>query len=110
MTESNRIWRELAEKTGERDLQFTQSGSCYLAKDETTLGKFEQWLELAKQHQLDTRILSREEVKSVFPMSGPVSWAVWSPNLTAELNPSWRCQRWRGRPGNLEQQSSRPVP
>ena len=67
MIESNLIWRELAEKTGEPDLQFTRSGSCYLAKEEKTVDKFEQWLELAKQHQLDTKILSRREVEERFP-------------------------------------------
>ena len=66
MMESNRIWRGLAEKTGEADLQFTQSGCYYLATDETTLAKYEQWHDLAKQHQLDTRMLSREELGEHF--------------------------------------------
>ena len=66
MMESNRIWRGLAEKTGEADLQFTQSGCYYLAQDQATLAKYEQWHDLAKQHQLDTRMLSREEVAQRF--------------------------------------------
>ena len=67
MIESNRIWRGLAQDTGEADLQFTQSGCYYLAKDETTLAKYEEWHDLAKQHQLDTRMLSRDELKQRFP-------------------------------------------
>ena len=66
MMESNRIWRGLAEDTGEANLQFTQSGCYYLASDETTLAKYEQWHDLAKQHQLDTRMLSGEEIKERF--------------------------------------------
>ena len=66
MMESNRIWHGLAEKTGEADLQFTQSGCYYLAEDEATLAKYEQWHDLAKQHQLDTRMLSREELGERF--------------------------------------------
>ena len=66
MMESNRIWRGLAQETGERDLQFTESGCYYLAHDEASLEKFEQWHEVAKQHQLDTKMLSREEIKSRF--------------------------------------------
>ena len=66
MMESNRIWRGLAQQTGESDLQFTQSGCYYLAEDEVTLAKYEQWHEVAKQHQLDTRLLSREEIKDRF--------------------------------------------
>ena len=63
MMESNRIWRGLAGETGERDLAFTASGCLYLAEDERQLAKFEAWRELAKQHQLDTRMLSGAEAR-----------------------------------------------
>ena len=67
MMESNRIWRGLAAKTGEADLQFTESGCYYLAGDEASLSKFEQWHDLAKQHQLDTQMLSKSELEGSFP-------------------------------------------
>ncbi len=66
MIESNRIWRGLAEETGEKDLTFTQAGCLYLADTEEKLGKFETWFELAKQHQLSTRMLSGDEIRSGF--------------------------------------------
>ena len=67
MMESNRIWRDLAEKTGETDLTFTNSGCYYLAEDEAGLAKYEQWHDLAKQHQLDTKMLSADELREQFP-------------------------------------------
>ena len=67
MMESNRIWRELAEKTGEKDLTFTPSGCVYLAESEEGLARFESWHDLAKQHQLDTRMLSAAEAAAQAP-------------------------------------------
>ena len=67
MMESNRIWRGLAEETGEKDLAFTASGCVYLAEDERQLAKYEEWHDLARRHQLDTRMLSKEEAREAVP-------------------------------------------
>ena len=67
MMESNRIWRDLARNTGEKDLQFTPSGCIYLAETGRQLAKYESWHELARQHQLDTRMLSESEALSLGP-------------------------------------------
>ena len=67
MMESNRIWRGLAEKTGEADLAFTPSGCLYLSESAAGMARYEEWHDLAKQHQLDTRLLSADEVRSAFP-------------------------------------------
>jgi glycine/D-amino acid oxidase-like deaminating enzyme len=67
MMESNRIWRELAARTGERDLTFTPSGSVYLAETSAQLAKYESWHGLARQHQLDTRLLSADEATALAP-------------------------------------------
>jgi len=64
MMESNRIWRGLAAETGEANLSFAESGSCYLAESEAALAGYEQWCELARQHQLDTRMLTTAEIRS----------------------------------------------
>ena len=74
MMESNRIWRGLAAETGEADLTFTASGCVYLAEGRASLAKYETWHELAKQHQLDTRMLSKAELEARVPgLSG--AWA-----------------------------------
>ena len=67
MMESNRIWRGLAEETGERDLTFTGAGCAYLAEDERELARFEKWRDLAGEHQLDTRMLSADEARAAVP-------------------------------------------
>ena len=67
MMESNRIWRGLAEMTGEADLAFTQCGLVRLFDSEAEMHKHEAWREVARQHQLDTKMLSKREVQSRFP-------------------------------------------
>ncbi len=67
MMESNRIWRDLARSTGEEDLGFTPSGCVYLAESERQLAEYESWHGIARQHQLDTRMLSRAEASSLVP-------------------------------------------
>ena len=67
MMESNRIWQGLAKETGEKDLSFTQAGCLYLADTQEKLEKFEAWFDLAKQHQLSTKMLSVEEIQSRYP-------------------------------------------
>ncbi len=66
MMESNRIWQGLAQETGEADLTFTQAGCLYLADSEEKLAKFESWHELAKQHQLSTRMLNPAEIEDLY--------------------------------------------
>ena len=67
MMESNRIWRGLADETGEKDLEFTAAGCVYLARDERDLARYEKWHDLARQHQLDTRMLSAQEARAAAP-------------------------------------------
>jgi glycine/D-amino acid oxidase-like deaminating enzyme len=67
MMESNRIWRGLAAKTGEAGLTFTQSGSLHLFETEARLKLFEEWHDVAKRHQLDTKLLSKAEIATRFP-------------------------------------------
>mgnify|MGYP003525593801 CR=1 FL=1 len=64
--EANRIWQGLAKEYGE-DLGFRQTGVLYLANSEKDLAGFENWLEFAKAHQLDTKMLSRAELSAMLP-------------------------------------------
>ncbi len=67
MMESNRIWRSLAKHTGEKDLAFTGAGLVYLAENQQGLARFEAWHDVAREHQLDTRMLSPEEAREAAP-------------------------------------------
>ncbi len=70
MMESNRLWRGLAAETGESDLTFTPSGCLYVSDAAAGQAKHEDWHDLAKQHQLDTRLLTAAEVAARIPGLG----------------------------------------
>ncbi len=70
--DSINIWAQLARETGE-DLGFTREGVLYLADTDKQLATYEQWLEVAKQHQLDTRILNSAEVDELIT-DNPGHW------------------------------------
>jgi glycine/D-amino acid oxidase-like deaminating enzyme len=61
ITESLNIWDSIAGEIGE-DIGFTRKGLLFLAENEKDQKYFENWMEIAKQHQLDTRILSAAEL------------------------------------------------
>jgi glycine/D-amino acid oxidase-like deaminating enzyme len=82
MMEANRIWRGLASLTGEADLTFTQSGCIYLAKGPAEAAKYETWYEMARQHQLDTRMLSVQEIRERLPGMG----GNWTTGMVTETD------------------------
>ncbi|MEC7301749.1 MAG: FAD-binding oxidoreductase [Pseudomonadota bacterium] len=59
--ESLRIWENI-EKDIEEDIGWHQGGSLYLAETEADLAYYENWLGYARPFQLDSRILTSEEV------------------------------------------------
>ena len=68
--ESLRIWRGLEAEIGE-SVGFKQAGVLYLAESEETEHRFATWLDLARQYQLDTRMLSAEEARAALPECRP---------------------------------------
>ena len=68
--ESINAWEGLAPEihnaTGE-DIGFTRQGVLYTAETEDQMDGLERWMEIAGQHQLDTRLLSSDEVSAMVP-------------------------------------------
>ena len=64
MLESQRIWRGLAQAIG-ADLGYREHGCLYLGRDRAELDKLAAWLEIARLHQLDTRVLTPRELGGV---------------------------------------------
>jgi glycine/D-amino acid oxidase-like deaminating enzyme len=64
--ESLKLWRGLSEEIGE-DVGFKQSGVFYLADDEEQVAAYEDWLEHAKQYQIDSRLMSRGDIDQRLP-------------------------------------------
>ena len=63
MMRSLQLWLELREELG--DIGFRQGGSLYLAEDEAQLKELEEWLGVARQHGLDTRLLDTRGLSAV---------------------------------------------
>ncbi len=72
MIESRRIWQELEHEIGE-DVGFAECGCLFLASDEDEIEHFERWLPIAKEHDLDTEIISGEQL-DLQVMHGGARW------------------------------------
>ena len=64
MMDSIKLWEGLAGET-DNQVGFARGGTMYLADNEEELAEFEQWLPIAEQHGLDTRALSRSELRKL---------------------------------------------
>ena len=72
MMQSLRLWKELPAQLGE-DVGFRQGGTLYLAEDAKELEALGEWLAVAREHELDTKILAGRELKDVF--AGGERWS-----------------------------------
>lgn len=61
MIESMRIWAGLAQEIGE-DVGFERGGCLFMAQTSKSLNETAQWLSIAKDHELDTRIVEGREL------------------------------------------------
>ncbi|MEQ8665951.1 MAG: FAD-binding oxidoreductase [Rhodospirillales bacterium] len=80
MMESIRIWSELSAETGE-DVGFRRNGVVYVAETDEDMESFGRWLEIAREHQLDTRLLTADELADLIPgLRGPWKGALHTPS------------------------------
>ena len=77
MMESLGIWKSLAQALGE-DVGFRQGGTLYLAEDEAQLAQLAEWLDVARAHALDTRILRGPELAGLFAAGGRWAGALYT--------------------------------
>lgn len=66
MMACNRIWQGL-EAELEADLEWIQGGNLALAYDGKRMELIEKWLPLAKEHGLDTRLLTPQQFRDLIP-------------------------------------------
>jgi glycine/D-amino acid oxidase-like deaminating enzyme len=69
MIESLALWKELSVELGE-DTGFRQGGALYLAEDAAQLEELGEWLPVARDHGLDTRLLSAAELDGILASAG----------------------------------------
>jgi glycine/D-amino acid oxidase-like deaminating enzyme len=66
MIEANAIWRGIEAELS-ADVEWTQGGNLALAADATRMGRFEEWLPVARQFGLETRLLRAGDLRSIVP-------------------------------------------
>jgi glycine/D-amino acid oxidase-like deaminating enzyme len=78
--ESLRQWDRMNQRVG-GDVGFTRAGACYLCETPAEVAAYEAWLEKARQWQVQSRILSPDEVDALLPGSSR-RWAgaLYTPN------------------------------
>jgi glycine/D-amino acid oxidase-like deaminating enzyme len=73
MIESSRMWDDLPAQAG-ADLGFRRTGVLYLARSEKDQAAHERWMEHARAHQLDTRLLTAQQVADMIPLATAGKW------------------------------------
>jgi glycine/D-amino acid oxidase-like deaminating enzyme len=66
MMEGNRIWRSL-ERELDADVEWIQGGNLALAATPERLGLMEAWLDVARTHGLETRMVTPAEIGALVP-------------------------------------------
>ena len=61
MLDSLETWRTMADAIGE-DVGYNEGGCLYSARDEKELAGFDSWMDVARQHGINSRIISSEEL------------------------------------------------
>jgi len=86
MMQSLAIWQELPARLGE-DVGFVQGGTLYLAENESELAGLAEWLAVAREHGLDTRVIAGRELQDVFSAADRFAGALYTPS-DARAEPS----------------------
>ena len=78
--EALRQWDRMNERVG-GDVAFTRAGACYLCETDKEVAAYEAWLDAARRWQVQSRILTADEVDKVLPGSSR-RWAgaLYTPN------------------------------
>jgi glycine/D-amino acid oxidase-like deaminating enzyme len=71
--ESLRIWEGLKDEIGE-DVGFTREGCFFTANSQKELQSFEEWVGLAKNYDIDTRLIDAAEIKQ-HVRGAAIDWA-----------------------------------
>lgn len=77
MMQSLAIWKELPARLGE-DVGFTQGGTLYLAEDAAQLAELAEWLAVAREHGLDTRVIEGRELEAAFAAGARYAGALYT--------------------------------
>ena len=107
MMEAAQLWKQVDRETNRR-IGLKQEGVCYLASSSKKLEKGVKWLETAKEYQLDTRLLSKEEVDRLIDKSARGKGAHEWVGATYTASDS-RAEPWQAIPAVAELAQSEGV-
>ena len=80
MVESNRIWSGIERELG-ADVEWVQGGNLALATAPDRIALFEGWCKTAREHGLDTRVLTQADLKQLIPdLQGEWLGGMYTPN------------------------------
>ncbi len=79
MMAANKLWPRLSEEL-DADIEWVQSGILALANDVDRLEFYHRWLELTRDFDTGTRLLTRKEISELIPgMEGPWIGGLYTP-------------------------------
>jgi glycine/D-amino acid oxidase-like deaminating enzyme len=74
------LWKQLESELN-FDLEWHQGGCLYVATGEQDWASFQQWMDVARQHGLDTRTLDRKQIDTVVTgMHAPALGGLYTPS------------------------------
>jgi len=73
MQEALRIWDGFKEETGE-DVGFVRRGCYFAARNDKEMQSFEEWVRIAGEYGIDSRLIDRNELGG-FVRNSPTKWA-----------------------------------
>ncbi|UWR23663.1 FAD-binding oxidoreductase [Sulfitobacter sp. S190] len=80
MVEANRIWQELDRETND-DFGLVRGGVTYFARDEAAMARYGAFVDRARPHGVDSRLMTGAEVAAAYPdMRGAVAGALTTPS------------------------------
>ena len=92
-----RLWEQIAGEIGE-DIGWHKGGVTYLAETAAELARFEAWLPHARDHQLDSRLLSPARPMRCSARAAAASQVLCSQPAMPAPSPRAPCRRWHARP------------
>lgn len=106
MMEANRLWGD-ADKETKGKTGFKRGGLCYLASSEKKLERRETWLDIARECQLDCRMLSKAEVDDLVKRGNNPDAHQWLGGLYTPNDA--RAEPWQAIPAIAELAQSEGV-
>ncbi|TJZ90721.1 FAD-binding oxidoreductase [Paracoccus gahaiensis] len=79
MLDARRLWSSLAQELGDQ-LGLATCGVSFLAPDEAAMARYEGWLDIARAHGLDSRVIGRQALADMLPHRAGWAGALQTPS------------------------------